>query len=146
MLKFKGSYIVNQDDKKVASLVDRFPVITNDERYAVDIDSIFDYMTADQIKSYIQAAEQLQTENIVQAAMLKSFKNQLEQKLHTCLMETNLQYRYEFEVKILKQQIQQLEQWLDEERRKRYKLENELFELKNSQQESESEEKTECQD
>ena len=139
MLKFKNSYIYNNNDKEIASLVDRFPVITGSERYAVYLNSCFDYMTADQIKSYIQAANAMETQTIVQAAMLKSFKQQLEQKLHDCLMSTDIHYKYEFETSQMKKEIENLQQQLDEERKKRWQLESELFELKHSLQDSKDE-------
>jgi len=143
MLKFKNNYIVNQDDKEIASLDDRFPVLTGNERYAVYLYSIFDYMTPNSIREYLNAAEQLETQSIVQAQMKESLIKQLKNKLHDCLMATDLAYRYEFEVSQYKKQVEQLEKSLNEERKKRFELENELFELKQAQQ---SEEETEYQD
>jgi len=146
MLKFKNRYIVNQDDKELASLEDRFPVLTGNERYAVYINSIFDYMSPNSIREYINAAEQIEAKTIVQAQMKKSFVEQLKQKLHTCLMETDLSYRYEFETSQMRKQIASLQEELTEERKKRLQLENELFELKQSLTESENEPENEYGD
>jgi len=132
MLKFKGSYIYNNNDKEVASLDDRFPVITNHERYSIYLNSWIDYLSAEQIREYLNAAKNLQPSNIVQAGMKNSLINQLEKKLHTCLMLTDVNYRQEFEISELKKQVDQLEKSLNEERKQRWKLENELFELKQS--------------
>jgi len=147
MLKFKGQYIAeSESDKEIACLSVREHVPDN-EKYVVYLKSIVDYMSADQIRSYIQATEQLQPSSIVQAQMKESLIKQLKQKLHNCLMATDLSYRYEFEASQLKREIDILQQQLTEERKKRWEIENELFELKNSQQqESESKEETECQD
>jgi len=132
MLKFKGKYIVNQDDKEVASLDDHFPVITSHERYTVYLNSWLDYLNPEQLQSYISDAKKMQAENIVQAGMKNSLVEQLKQKLHTCLMLTDVNYRQEFEISELKKQVEQLEKSLNEERKQRWKIENELFELKQS--------------
>ena len=66
--------------------------------------------------------------------MKKSFIKQMEQKLHDCLMATDVAYRQEFELSQYKERVRILEESLNEELRKRYQIENELFELKHSLQ------------
>jgi len=138
MLKFKNNYIVNQDDKEIAelSVKEHVPV---SEKYVVYLKNVVDYMSADTIRQYIDAAEKLNAETIVQAGMKNSLVEQLKQKLHDCLMETNLQYRYEFETNYYKKEIETLQQLLAEERGKRWELENEIHELKMSLKKSEVE-------
>jgi len=138
MLKFKNNYIVNQDDKEIAelSVKEHVPV---SEKYVVYLKNVVDYMSADTIRQYIDAAEKLNAETIVQAGMKNSLVQQLKQKLHDCLMETNLQYRYEFETNYYKKEIETLQQLLAEERGKRWELENEIHELKMSLKKSEVE-------
>ena len=138
MLKFKNNYIVNQDDKEIAelSVKEHVPV---SEKYVVYLKNVVDYMSADTIRQYIDAAEKLNAETIVQAGMKNSLVQQLKQKLHDCLMETNLQYRYEFETNYYKKEIETLQQLLAEERGKRWELEKEIHELKMSLKKSEVE-------
>ena len=139
MLKFKGSYIVNEERDKTIAELDVNEYVQSPERYRVYLYKTVDYLNAEQIKKYIDAAEQLQPSNIVQAGMKKSLVEQLKQKLHDCLLATDLEYRYNHEVSQLKESVRLLEQSLAEERKRRWELESELHELKQSLQESESE-------
>jgi len=138
MLTFKNNYIVNQNGKEIAELSVREHV-PQDEKYVVYLKNVVDYMSADTIRQYIDAAKALETQSIVQAQMKHSLVKQLEQKLHDCLMATDLAYRYEFETNYYKKEIETLHQQLAEERKQRWNLENEIFELKHAQQEKETE-------
>ena len=132
-LKFKGQYITDENNTELACLEVRDHV-PQDEKYVVYLKSVVDYMNANQLRELITAAHNLQPANIVQAGMKKSFIKQMEQKLHDCLMATDVAYRQEFELSQYKERVRILEESLNEELRKRYQIENELFELKHSLQ------------
>jgi len=132
-LKFKNKYICDENDVVLAELDVRMHV-PDDEQYAVYLKRIFDNKPVSELREYLSATDILQATTIIEAAMKASFKKQLEEKLHQCMLATDSVYRQAFELAQLKESVKLLEKELAEERRNRCKIESELYGLKSELQ------------
>jgi len=140
-LKFKNKYICDEDDVILATLSIR-EYLPESEMYAVYLERLFDNKKVSELREYISATDILQATTIIEAGMKASFKKQLEEKLHQCMLATDFTYRLSCELAQCREQSRVLEKSLDEERKRRWELEIEVDKLKESLQkleESESE-------
>jgi len=123
-LKFEGRWICDENGNLAyLSVREHLPEA---ERYSACLNDRFDYMSASELRECIAASNELQAFNISESFMLASFKMQLQDKLHDCLMKTDVAYRQEHEIEELRRQVKQLEGWIDEERGRRIRAENEV--------------------
>ena len=132
MLTFKGNSLF-YNNKEIA-YVEVLDYLMGTDKYSVRLTSTCDRVTSSELKEYISAVDKFQPVTIAESVVIESLKKRLEEKLHQCLFMTDIAYRYNFEVSQLKERVQTLERLLENEREQRIQLENELFELKHSQQ------------
>jgi len=132
MLTFKGNSLF-YNNKEIA-YVEVLDYLMGTDKYSVRLTSTCDRVTSSELKEYISAVDKFQPVTIAESVVIESLKKRLEEKLHQCLFMTDIAYRYNFEVSQLKERVQTLEKLLENEREQRIQLENELLELKNSQQ------------
>jgi len=126
-LKIEGRWICDENGDKLAGLSVREHLLN--DKYAAYLTDRFDHMCVNDLRECIEAAGELQPSSVSESGMVSSFKKQIEEKLHDCLMQTDLQYCQQFQIEELKRQVKRLEGWLDEERVRRMKAETEVRNL-----------------